>query len=174
MAAVNVIEADAFGRWYNSKLKGRTRGLVEQYLLLDNNEDLRRQLSDERIPKHALKEGIINMFAALEDAPEGQLTHPGFVRRYQLGGDKISKKSLRNVENDFGNFYRDMVKESLPYSVQQNESQLKDLEYYFKYGNGDMFDFTGEGEIGNQTWWSQTQLSAKVWVMFLEKALKVD
>ena len=162
MAAVNVIEADAFGRWYNSKLKGRTRELVEQYLSLDNNEDLRRQLSDERIPKHALKEGIINMFAALENAPEGQLTHPGFVRKYQLGGDKISKKSLRNVENDFGNFYRDMVKESLPYSVQQNESQLKDLEYYFKYGNGDMFDFTGEGEIGNQTWWSQTQLSAEI------------
>lgn len=162
MAAVNVIEADAFGRWYNSKLKGRTSELVEQYLSLDNNEDLRRQLSDERIPKHALKEGIIKMFAALENAPEGQLTHPGFVRRYQLGGDKVPKKSLRNVENDFGNFYRDMVKESLPYSVQQNESQLKDLEYYFKYGNGDMFDFTGEGEIGNQTWWSQTQLSAEI------------
>lgn len=163
MAAVNVIEADAFGRWYNSRLKsGRTNELVQQYLSLEGNEDLRRQLLDERIPKHALKEGIINMFAALENAPEGQLTHPGFVRKYQLGGNKVPKKSLRNVENDFGNFYRDMVKESLPYSVQQNESQLKDLEYYFKYANGDMFDFTGEGEIGNQTWWSQTQLASEI------------
>ena len=163
MAAVNVIEADAFGRWYNNRLKsGRTNELVQQYLSLEGNEDLRRQLLDERIPKHALKEGIINMFAALENAPEGQLTHPGFVRKYQLGGNKVPKKSLRNVENDFGNFYRDMVRESLPYSVQQNKSQLKDLEYYFKYANGDMFDFTGEGEIGNQTWWSQTQLASEI------------
>ena len=75
MAAVNVIEADAFGRWYNNRLKsGRTNELVQQYLSLEGNEDLRRQLLDERIPKHALKEGIINMFAALENAPEGQLT----------------------------------------------------------------------------------------------------
>ena len=174
MAAVNVIEVDAFDRWYKKKLEdGRTKTLVDQYLNLDTEEiaKLKRQLSREDGSKHSIKDSIMEMFAALEDAPEGQLTHPGFVRKYQLGVDKTSKKSLKKVENDFGNFYRDMVKESLPYSVQQNESQLKDLEYYFKHGNGDMFDFTEDGEIGNQTWWSQTQLTGEVAGMTLVNKL---
>ena len=174
MAAVNVIEVDAFDRWYKKKLEdGRTKTLVDQYLNLDTEEiaKLKRQLSREDGSKHSIKDSIMEMFAALEDAPEGQLTHPGFVRKYQLGVDKTSKKSLKKVENDFGNFYRDMVKESLPYSVQQNESQLKDLEYYFKYGNGDMFDFTEDGEVGNQTWWSQTQLTGEVAGMTLVNKL---
>jgi len=168
MAAVNVIEADAFQRWYDKKSQissedDRTTGLVEQYLELEENKDLKRWLGNENIPKHQIKGAIINMFAYLDSLPEGQLTHPGFVRKYQLGGDdRISKKSLKKIEKEFGDFYRDMVKASLPYSVQQSKSQLKDLEYYFKYGNGDMFDFTGEGEIGHQTWWSQTQLSAEI------------
>ena len=174
MAAVNVIEVDAFDRWYKKKLEdGRTKTLVDQYLNLDSKEivQLKDRLENNLVSKHGIKDSIMEMFAALEDAPEGQLTHPGFVRKYQLGVDKTSKKSLKKVENDFGNFYRDMVKESLPYSVQQNESQLKDLEYYFKHGNGDMFDFTEDGEIGNQTWWSQTQLTGEVAGMTLVNKL---
>mgnify|MGYP003638143784 CR=1 FL=1 len=174
MGDLTLLEIDAFDRWYNKKLEdGRTKTLVDQYLNLDSKEiaKLKRQLSNEYGSKHSIKDGIMEMFAALEDAPEGQLTHPGFVRKYQLGVDETSKKSLKKVENDFGNFYRDMVKESLPYSVQQNESQLKDLEYYFKYGNGDMFDFTEDGEIGNQTWWSQTQLAGEVAGMTLVNKL---
>lgn len=174
MGDLNLLEIDAFDRWYNKKLEdGRTKTLVDQYLNLDSKEivQLKGRLENNLISKHGIKDSIMEMFAALEDAPEGQLTHPGFVRKYQLGVDKTSKKSLKKVENDFGNFYRDMVKASLPYSVQQNESQLKDLEYYFKYGNGDMFDFTEDGEIGNQTWWSQTQLTGEVAGMTLVNKL---
>ena len=174
MGDLNLLEIDAFDRWYNKKLEdGRTKTLVDQYLNLDSKEivQLKGRLENNLISKHGIKDSIMEMFAALEDAPEGQLTHPGFVRKYQLGVDKTSKKSLKKVENDFGNFYRDMVKASLPYSVQQNESQLKDLEYYFKYGNGDMFDFTEDGEIGNQTWWSQTQLTGEVAGMTLVSKL---
>ena len=165
MASLNAIEADSFNRWYNKKLEnGRTKTLVDQYLNLDTEKakDLKRRLSNDLVNKYSIKGDIMDMLASLEDAPEGQLTHPGFVRKYQLGVDETSKKSLKKIENDFGNFYRDMVKASLPYSVQKSESQLKDLEYYFKYGNGDLFDFTEDGEIGNQTWWSQNQLSAEV------------
>ena len=174
MGDLNLLEIDAFDRWYNKKLEdGRTKTLVDQYLNLDSKEivQLKGRLENNLVSKHGIKDSIMEMFAALEDAPEGQLTHPGFVRKYQLGVDKTSKKSLKKVENDFGNFYRDMVKASLPYSVQQNESQLKDLEYYFKYGNGDMFDFTEDGEIGNQTWWSQTQLTGEVAGMTLVNKL---
>ena len=162
MADLNLLEIDAFDRFYNKKAQGRSGQFIEEYLNLDRNEGLKRQLNNELVSKHGIKDLIMEMFASLEEAPEGELAFPGFVRKYQLGGDKTSNKSLKSVEKEWGNFYRDMVKASLPHSVQQSESQLKDLEYYFKYGNGDMFDFTEDGEIGNQTWWSSTQLSAEV------------
>ena len=98
MGDLNLLEIDAFDRWYNKKLEdGRTKTLVDQYLNLDSKEiaKLKRQLSNEYGSKHSIKDSIMEMFAALEDAPEGQLTHPGFVRKYQLGVDKTSKKVLK-------------------------------------------------------------------------------
>ena len=160
MASLNALERDAFERWCNKRSKGKT-DIIEEYLSLDQNKDL-RSIIEMGDSKFEYKEKFMNMFAALEDAPKGQLYFPGQVRKYQLGGEKTKNKNLKKVDREWGNFYRDMVKASLPYGVQKNKSRLQDLEYYFKHGNGDMFDFTEDGEIGNQTWWSNTQLSGEI------------
>lgn len=160
MAAVNVLERAGFDGWYN-KYVSENKQYVNDYLSLSLGKDLSLILGDPNLSKFEYRDYIFNMMGDIDGLKSrGQLSFPGIVREY-MKDPLDSKKFVQKAEGNWSDFYRDMVKESLPYSVQKNEDDLKAMEYYFKMGNDDMFDFTGDGEIGWQNWLGQTVLSAE-------------
>ena len=189
MASLNVIEIDAFDRWFNKWIQDdKNKRFFNAYLDTPAGEYLRMGLGTEfltenygyekpedqiedlgmGIPLYNFKDMIYKMIASKQGLDSsGQLEFPGIVTKYMnnpgaFGVNKKEEKALmKDVEKDWGNFYRDMVKASLPYSVQQNEDDLKALEYYFKMGNDDLFDFNEDGEYGWQNWLGQTVLSSE-------------
>ena len=189
MASLNVIEIDAFDRWFKKWAQDdKNRKFFNEYLDTPAGEYLRMGLGTEfltenygynkpedqvedlgmGIPLHNFKDLIYRMIASKQGLDSSdQLEFPGIVTKYMNNpgafgvSEKDYKALMKGVEKDWGNFYRDLIKASLPYSVQQNEDDLKALEYYFKMGNDDLFDFNEDGEVGWQNWLGQTALSAR-------------
>ena len=78
----------------------------------------------------------------------------------QSGGDlqdsgEPAKRTFKKINEEYTQFFTDMLTASLPNGVVEDESALKDLEYYFKVNKGYMLDFTGEGVVGNQSFFSE-------------------
>ena len=172
MFQLKALEKDAFTRWFD-KYKSENKQYVDQYLAIPLGEDL-EALSKigSIISPFEYRDKIFEMVGDIEGLRStGQLTFPDIVPRYMEdpGAYGISKKDqkgfIKEAESNWGNFYRDMVKESLPYSIQQSEDDLKAMEYYFKTGADDLFDFNEDGEIGWQNWLGQAVLKGESGIM---------
>ena len=164
MFQLKALERDAFNRWYD-KYKSDNQQYIDDYL---GHETLGKDLTelgkiDYIISPFEYRDRIFDMIGDIEGLKStGRLNFPGMLSKYMddpknYGVSKKDRKNLaKEASNDWGSFYKDMVKESLPYSVQQSEDDLKAMEYYFKIGADDLFDFTGDGEIGWQNWLGQS------------------
>ena len=176
---LQIIEENSFDRWYTKYIsdKPRLQADIKSFLNDPNNSRLKEHI-DLGLPLFYVKEGIMDMLGALDykpgeedDAPyDPVMSRSGrYVRTFEEGspgekytGKKISNKTKKRFDKSYNDFFRDMVLESLPAKTKLNEDHLKDLEYYFRMGSDNLFDFTGDKEIGNKTWWQDSLTSAEL------------
>lgn len=181
-ADLQLIEQEGFDRWYN-RLVGndpRLQAGIEQFLSDPDNVIL-KEYFELGMPLHFVKDGVMDMLGVLDvkpgefDLSEG-MPQAGAVSRHlkaslkeedmtpaeKYAGQKIGRKTAKRLDKSWNDFFRDMVLDSLPQDVRLNENKLKDLEYYFKMGSDNLFDFTGDREIGNKTWWQDGLTAAEL------------
>jgi hypothetical protein len=178
---LQLLEESSFDRWYNKTVSEdpRLASNIEAFLSSPENAMLKGHI-DLGLPLHYVKDGILDMLAALDGRPEefdeseGEVGSASGIGRFaksskkdmtpgeRFTGQRIQGKTMRRLEKSYNDFFRDMVLQSLPQDVRLDENKLKDLEYYFKLGSDNMFDFDGDKEIGNKTWWQDGLTSAEL------------
>tara|TARA_R100001079_G_scaffold110859_1_gene88023 strand:+ start:3920 stop:9367 length:5448 start_codon:yes stop_codon:yes gene_type:complete len=179
---LQLLEESSFDRWYNKTVSEdpRLASNIETFLSSPENAMLKGHI-DLGLPLHYVKDGILDMLAVLDAKPDefdvsqdevdsstysGRLLKSSNIEDMTPGekytGRRIQRKTMKRLEKSYNDFFRDMVFQSLPQEVRLNENKLKDLEYYFKLGSDNLFDFTGDKEIGNKTWWQDSLTSAEL------------
>ena len=160
MNAMDTIQADAFQRWVFKQVDGNP--LFTNILNREGNEDIKELFETTNLVNPLIfhKELVMDLLARadknykkdlqVDTSPVKNIT----ARQLQKSYDEPSKRTTKRLETSFMDFYAGMVKDSLPDNVLQNDQKLKDLEYIFRVKKGYSFDFTGEGAIGNQDYFS--------------------
>ena len=162
MDAVGYLEVDAFQRWVFQKLQDPEYDLKD---LLSNPEFEQERLLLETTntgnPLIQYRDLIINLLAVggkynnEKDSDRGILPQPSATRYLRSSMTGPAERTKRRLNQEYMDFLAGMVKDALPNNVINDELTLKDLEYYFKINKGYAFDFTGEGQIGNQDIFSE-------------------
>jgi hypothetical protein len=166
LGGINSMSVDIFQRWVLSKVKNNP--LFEGMLNQPENEELKSfiETSDLENPLIQYRDLMMDLLARIDGKHGQDLIDDREVLDFDFGGqaveeaypmlvEKPAQKTLDRLEVEFMDFYANAVKDALPTRIIESDSDLKDLEYYFRINQGYSFDFTGEGQIGNQHTWGK-------------------